>query len=237
MTRRSPRRSSPSRTRAAADEVGLDRPDEARRAWTSNRMTGSSSTRPAVSAASRNASLGGRLEGDLGGSRLVDARRRRASRARRPWGASPCRPARRSAPPSLDRRGGTARRRARPGRRPRTRRPAPRRAAARRAARTVADCGLPPISRSKTRAVSPAPVDGLAVGDARRADVGLDAEVALEAVLQHLEVQLPHPRDDRLAGLLVRRACGRSGPRARAARAPRSGGRGRRSSAARSPSR
>src|SRR5205823_5567510 len=44
----------------------------------------------------------------------------------------------------------------------------------------------------------------LAVGHLRLADVRLDAELALHAVDQHLEVQLAHARDDRLTGLLVR---------------------------------
>jgi hypothetical protein len=45
--------------------------------------------------------------------------------------------------------------------------------------------------------------DRLAVGDLRLADVGLDLELALHAVDEHLEVQLAHAGDDRLAGLLV----------------------------------
>ena len=43
----------------------------------------------------------------------------------------------------------------------------------------------------------------LAVGDLRAPDVRLDAELALHAVDQHLEVQLAHARDLGLAGLLV----------------------------------
>ena len=47
------------------------------------------------------------------------------------------------------------------------------------------------------------PADRLAVGDLRAPDVGLDAELALHAVDEHLEVQLAHARDLGLAGLLV----------------------------------
>src|SRR5207248_544527 len=43
-------------------------------------------------------------------------------------------------------------------------------------------------------------LDGLAVGHLRAADVGLDRELALHAVDQHLEVQLAHAGDDGLAG-------------------------------------
>ena len=45
--------------------------------------------------------------------------------------------------------------------------------------------------------------DGLAVGDLRLADVGLDLELALHAVDDDLQVQLAHAGDDGLAGLLV----------------------------------
>src|SRR5690606_30849713 len=45
--------------------------------------------------------------------------------------------------------------------------------------------------------------DGLAVGDLRLAHVGLDLELALEAVHDDLEVELAHAGDDRLARLLV----------------------------------
>ena len=45
--------------------------------------------------------------------------------------------------------------------------------------------------------------DRLAVGDLRPADVGVDVELALEAVDDDLEMQLAHPGDQRLAGLLV----------------------------------
>src|SRR4051795_5694037 len=45
---------------------------------------------------------------------------------------------------------------------------------------------------------------GLAVGDLRTADVGLDVELAAHAVDQHLEVQLAHAGDLGLAGLVVR---------------------------------
>src|SRR4051794_26130591 len=47
------------------------------------------------------------------------------------------------------------------------------------------------------------PADGLAVGDLRLADGGLDAELALHPVDQDLQVQLAHAGDDRLAGLHV----------------------------------
>src|SRR5207248_3796399 len=43
----------------------------------------------------------------------------------------------------------------------------------------------------------------LAVRDLRAADVCVDGELALEAVDDDLEVQLPHPRDERLPRLLV----------------------------------
>ena len=46
-------------------------------------------------------------------------------------------------------------------------------------------------------------LDRLAIGDLRRADVRLDAELALHAVDDDLEVQLAHARDDRLARFLV----------------------------------
>src|SRR5207248_11124606 len=46
-------------------------------------------------------------------------------------------------------------------------------------------------------------LDGLAVGHLRAADVALDAELALHAIDQHLEVQLAHSRDHGLAGLVV----------------------------------
>src|SRR5580658_2105581 len=45
--------------------------------------------------------------------------------------------------------------------------------------------------------------DGLAVGDLRAADVRLDLELAAHPVDQHLQVQLAHAGDDRLAGFLV----------------------------------
>ena len=47
--------------------------------------------------------------------------------------------------------------------------------------------------------------DRLAVGDLRPADVRVDVELALEAVDDDLEVQLAHPGDERLPGLLVGR--------------------------------
>src|SRR3954466_11590464 len=43
----------------------------------------------------------------------------------------------------------------------------------------------------------------LAIGDLRRADIGLDLELALHAVDQDLEVELAHPLDDRLPRLMV----------------------------------
>jgi hypothetical protein len=46
-------------------------------------------------------------------------------------------------------------------------------------------------------------LDGLAVGDLRAADVGLDLELALHAVDDDVEVQLAHAGDLGLAGLLV----------------------------------
>src|SRR5439155_24971073 len=45
--------------------------------------------------------------------------------------------------------------------------------------------------------------DSLAVGDLRAADVRIDVELAHQAVDDDLEVQLAHPRDERLPGLLV----------------------------------
>ena len=47
------------------------------------------------------------------------------------------------------------------------------------------------------------PADGLAVGDLRAADVGLHPELALHPLDQDLQVELAHPGDDGLAGLLV----------------------------------
>ena len=45
----------------------------------------------------------------------------------------------------------------------------------------------------------------LAIGDLRRADIGLDLELALHAVDEDLEVELAHPLDDRLARFMVGR--------------------------------
>ncbi len=45
--------------------------------------------------------------------------------------------------------------------------------------------------------------DGLTVGNLRLADVGLDAELALHAVDDDVQVQLAHPGNDGLRGLLV----------------------------------
>ena len=42
-----------------------------------------------------------------------------------------------------------------------------------------------------------------AIGDLRRADIGLDLELALHAVDEDLEVELAHPLDDRLARFMV----------------------------------
>src|SRR3546814_17463426 len=42
---------------------------------------------------------------------------------------------------------------------------------------------------------------GLAVGDLRLADIGLDVELAPPAVDEDVQVQLPHAGDDGLAGL------------------------------------
>src|SRR5262249_29900676 len=46
--------------------------------------------------------------------------------------------------------------------------------------------------------------DGLAEGDLRLADIGLDLELALHAIDHHLEVQFAHSLDDGLAAFLVR---------------------------------
>ena len=45
--------------------------------------------------------------------------------------------------------------------------------------------------------------DRLPVGDLGPADVGLDLELAQQPIDQDLEVELAHPGDDGLAGLLV----------------------------------
>ena len=45
--------------------------------------------------------------------------------------------------------------------------------------------------------------DGLAVGNLRLADVGLDLELATHTVDENLKVKFAHARDDRLTGLLV----------------------------------
>ena len=45
--------------------------------------------------------------------------------------------------------------------------------------------------------------DGFAIGDLRRAGVGVHLELALEAVNDDFQVQLAHARDDELAGFLV----------------------------------
>src|SRR5690606_12405664 len=45
--------------------------------------------------------------------------------------------------------------------------------------------------------------DRLAIGNLRRADIGLDLELALHAIDENVEVKLAHARDDGLAGFLV----------------------------------
>ena len=47
--------------------------------------------------------------------------------------------------------------------------------------------------------------DRLAIGDLRRADIGVDLKLALHAVDDDLEVQFPHALDDRLAALVIDR--------------------------------
>src|SRR5581483_5362944 len=47
--------------------------------------------------------------------------------------------------------------------------------------------------------------DRLAVSDLRTTDVGINAELALQAVNDDLKVELAHAADDRLAGLLIGR--------------------------------
>ena len=47
------------------------------------------------------------------------------------------------------------------------------------------------------------PAHRLAIGDLRAPDIGLDAELTLHAIDEHLEVQLTHARDLGLASLLV----------------------------------
>src|SRR4029079_2664555 len=49
------------------------------------------------------------------------------------------------------------------------------------------------------------PAEGLAVGDLRAADVRVHRELAHQAVADNLEVELAHPGDQRLAGLVVAR--------------------------------
>ena len=80
----------------------------------------------------------------------------------------------------------------------------------------------PPVWRMYLPSASASRGDGLAVGDLRLADVGLDLELAHHAVDDDLQVQLAHPRDDGLAGLRVglhaegrildRRACASAWP-------------------------
>src|SRR3990170_5411917 len=45
--------------------------------------------------------------------------------------------------------------------------------------------------------------NGFLVGDLRPADVGADVEFAQQTIDDNFQVQLAHPRDDRLTGLLV----------------------------------
>ena len=45
--------------------------------------------------------------------------------------------------------------------------------------------------------------DGFAIGDLRRAGVGVHLEFALQPVADDFQMQLAHARDDELAGLLV----------------------------------
>src|SRR5207237_9509044 len=47
--------------------------------------------------------------------------------------------------------------------------------------------------------------NGLAISDLRLTDICLDAELALHAIDDDLEMQLAHARDDRLAGFVVGR--------------------------------
>ena len=47
--------------------------------------------------------------------------------------------------------------------------------------------------------------DRLAIGDLRRADIGVDLELALHAVDDDLEVQFAHPLDHGLAALVIDR--------------------------------
>ena len=62
----------------------------------------------------------------------------------------------------------------------------------------------PPVWRTKRATTFSTPLaDRLAVGDLRLADVGVDFELAQHAVDDHLEVELAHAVDQRLAGFLV----------------------------------
>ena len=62
---------------------------------------------------------------------------------------------------------------------------------------------LPPVWRMKRPLPSAARRIGLAIGDLRLADVGGDLELADHPVDEHVEVELAHARDERLAGLRV----------------------------------
>ena len=60
------------------------------------------------------------------------------------------------------------------------------------------------LGRSLPSHLGAASLDRLAVGDLGLADVGVDLELALQAVDDDLEVELAHAGDDRLPRLLVR---------------------------------
>ena len=62
---------------------------------------------------------------------------------------------------------------------------------------------LPPVWRTWRPLPSRRAADRLAVGDLRLADVGGDLELAHHAVDEHVEVQLAHAGDERLARLRV----------------------------------
>ena len=61
----------------------------------------------------------------------------------------------------------------------------------------------PPVWRMKRPCAFGRRGERFLVGDLRLADARLDAELALQAVDDDLEVQLAHAGDDDLAGLLV----------------------------------
>ena len=68
----------------------------------------------------------------------------------------------------------------------------------------VAILAMPPGLSNKAPSGSGRPCDRLAIGHARLADVGADLELAQHTVDEHLEMQLAHPRNKRLAGVLVK---------------------------------